>query len=298
MCEHDLGTVRRRDVLAAAGALGTFTLAGCSDDLPGTDDESDDGDDPDPGLPETDSACEGDRTDDGALPFDADGYGGWGGHAYHGTDAGVDRPPIVFVHGNGRDACDFDGHAEYLLERGYPGDALWSITFERETSTHEEMAAQLGSFVEAIGRETGTEDVDLVGHSLGVTGIRYWIDGADHYDRVGTVVGLAGANHGTWTCGPGCAAGPGSTRICDFLSHSCADSPGEPLYELNDPDETPGPTDYHTIRGTDDGFFRTRPTSPELDGAENVALEGVDHDGVRTDETTKELLSEWLADGS
>ncbi|MFC6905532.1 esterase/lipase family protein [Halalkalicoccus tibetensis] len=292
-------TVRRRDLLAAFGGAGIALAAGCLDDTTDTDDEDDsDGDDPDPGLPGSDSSCSRDRTDDAALPFDTDGYGGWGGHAHHGTDAGLDERPIVFVHGNGRDACDFDEHAAYLVERGYSGDALWSITFERETSTHEEMSEQLDSFVEAVRGEAGTEQVDLVGHSLGVTGIRYWLADRDRYEHVGSLVGLAGANHGTWTCGPGCAAGPGSTRICDFLSHSCADTPGEALYELNEPDETPGSVDYYTVRGTDDGFFRTRPTSPALGGAENVALEGVDHDGVRTDETTKELLSEWLADGS
>lgn len=290
-------TIRRRDLLATIGGTGaSVALAGCSDGQGGSDGEDSTDDDPDPGLPGSDSSCSRDRTDDSALPFGSNGeYGGWGGGAQHGTGSGRPQRPIVFVHGNGRDACDFDEHAAYLVERGYSGDALWSITFERETSTHEEMSEQLDSFVEAVRGEAGTEQVDLVGHSLGVTGIRYWLADRDRYEHVGSLVGLAGANHGTWTCGPGCAAGPGSTRICDFLSHSCADTPGEALYELNEPDETPGSVDYYTVRGTDDGFFRTRPTSPELDGAENVALEGADHDDVRTSERTKELLFEWLA---
>lgn len=297
--ERGLGAVRRRDLLAAFGGAGVSLASGCLDDATETDDEDDsDGDDPDPGLPGSDSSCSTDRTDDAALPFDTDGYGGWSGHAHHETDGGLDERPIVFVHGNGRDACDFDEHAAYFVERGYSGDALWSITFERETSTHGEMSEQLDSFVGRVLEYTGSERVDLVGHSLGVTGIRNWLADRERYEWVGSLVGLAGANHGTWTCGPGCAAGPGSTRICDFLSHSCADAAGEPLYELNHPSETPGPTDYYTIRGTDDDFFRTRPGSPELDGAENVALEGAGHDEVRTSEETKDLLFEWLADGS
>lgn len=292
-------TIRRRDLLAAIGGSGaSVALAGCSDGQGGSDGGDSTGDDPDPGLPGTGSGCGRGRTDDAALPFDADGYGGWGGHAHHGTGGGRSERPVVFVHGNGRDACDFDEHAAYFLERGYSGDALWSITFERETSTHEEMSEQLDSFVGAVRGEAGAERVDLVGHSLGVTGIRYWLADRDRYEHVGSLVGFAGANHGTWTCGPGCAAGPGSTRICDFLSHACADSPGGALYELNHPDETPDPVGYYTVRGTDDAFFRTRPASPALDGAENVVLEGADHDGVRTGEAPKELLFEWLAGGS
>lgn len=286
--------VRRRDLLAAFGSTGITLASGCLDDTDDTDGE--DSDDPDPGLSEGDSSCSLDRTDDAALPFGSNGeYGGWGGYTHHGTDDALAERPVVFVHGNGRDACDFDGHADYFIERGYSGDALWSITFGRETSTHAEMADQLDSFVGTVRRYTGSERVSLVGHSLGVTGIRHWLAEADRYEWVGSVVGLAGANHGTWTCGPGCAAGPGSTRICDFLSHACADTPGGTLYELNHPDETPGPTEYYTIRGTDDDFFRTRPTSPALDGAENAVLEGAGHDDVRTGGETKELLFEWLS---
>jgi len=117
----------------------------------------------------------------------------------------------------------------------------------------------------------------------------------ERYDRVETVVGLAGANHGTWTCGPGCEEGPGTTRPCQFISHDCADTPGEPLYELNTPDETPNDdgVDYYTIRGSTDEFFLVRPESPVLEGAENVRLE-TDHDGVRSSDATKQLLAEWL----
>ena len=249
---------------------------------------------------EAGDSCGWERTDDSHLPFETDGYGGWGGHDSLGTDPGLDRYPVVFAHGNSRDACDFLDHAEYLVDRGFGGDALWSITFGREGSTHGEMRDQLDGFVARVREYTGVGRVQVVGHSLGVTGVRYWMDGGEshpeRYDRVETVVGLAGANRGTWTCGPGCLEGPGNTRVCSFISHSCADTPGEPLYELNHPDATPNDDaiDYHTIRGCDDRFFLLRSASPALDGAENVALE-TDHDGVRTDETTKRLLAEWLS---
>jgi triacylglycerol lipase len=293
----------RRRVLAALGATATagFAATGAvtgGDSLGAGDDDlaglqlDDDGDD----------SCSWDRTDDSNLPFSTDGYGGWGGHEFHDTGSGTDHVPVVFAHGNSRDACDFLDHAEFLLDREFAGDELWAITFGREGSTHGEMRAQLESFVGNVLTETGADRVQLVGHSLGVTGLRYWLDGLeeypDRYDRVETVVGIAGANHGTWTCGPGCVAGPGTTRVCEFVSHACADTPGAPLYELNDPDETPfdDEIDYYTIRGRYDEFFVGRPESPFLDCAENVTLE-TDHDGVRTSEATRRLLDEWLSVG-
>lgn len=248
----------------------------------------------------TGDPCEWERTDDSHLPFDTDGYGGWGGHEFLDTESGLDHYPVVFAHGNTRDACDFLDHAEYFLERGFGGDALWAITFGREGSTHDEMRNQLEDFVTQILEYTGVNKVQVLGHSLGVTGLRYWMDGLDdypdRYDRVETLVGLAGANDGTWTCGPGCEEGPDNTRVCQFISHDCADTPGEPLYELNTPDETPHDEeiDYHTLRGSADEFFLVRPESPTLEGAENVEM-ATDHDGVRTEEAAKQLAYEWLS---
>jgi triacylglycerol lipase len=244
------------------------------------------------------TSCEEDRNSDENLPFNTDGtYGGWGGHEYHGTEPGIEHYPVVFVHGNSRDACDFNEHAEYFIERGYGGDALWSITFRETGSTHEMMRDQLEDFIERITEETSVNGVNVVGHSLGVTGIRHWMDDMNRFDRVETFVGLAGANHGTETCGPLCESGPGTARPCDFIAIPCADTLGEPLFELNNPDETPGNVEYYTIRGTADAFFTTRMNSPELEGAvENVVLDGATHDEVRTSNESKELMFQWLSE--
>lgn len=285
-------------MLAAIGGATAAAIAGAG--VAGAGREN--GDDDPAGLRlATDDPCERERTDGSCLPFETEGYGGWGGHGVLDTDPGLEHYPVVFAHGNSRDACDFLDHAEYFADRGFGGDALWAITFGREGSTHDEMRTQLEAFVANVLEYTGVDAVQVLGHSLGVTGLRYWMDGLedypDRYDRVETFVGLAGANHGTWTCGPGCEAGPGTARVCGFVSHDCADTPGEPLYELNTPDETPNgdAIDYHTLRGSADGFFSVRPESPALEGAENVEM-ATDHDGVRTDEAAKGLAYEWLSE--
>lgn len=272
-------SISRRRLLRAAGAAGTGGLAAV-------------GATPVAGAGE----CSGPRTDDGNLPFDTGGeYGGWGGHEFHGTDPGTDQNPVVFVHGNTRDACDFLKHAGAFLERGYLGDALWAVTFREETSTHPEMRDQLEGFVADVLAYTGASSVDVVAHSLGVTGARYWLAEFDRYDSVEAFVGLAGANHGTSTC-PTCTAYPGTGEPCQFISPQCADEPGEPLYELNHPDETPraDATAYYTVRGTGDSFYPVHTDSPRLEGAErNVVLEGASHDEVRESDRSIDLQYRW-----
>jgi pimeloyl-ACP methyl ester carboxylesterase len=242
--------------------------------------------------------CRTDRTDDGRLPWSSGGaYGGWGGHAHHGTDPGAesDRRPVVFVHGNQRDACDWDRHASFFLERGYTGEDLWAITFREGAPSHESMAEQLDAFVGRIREHTGAEAVDVVGHSLGVTGLRYWLATRDRFEWVDSFVGLAGANHGTvlnaWCAETGVSAGDYASS--EFLRSDYAELPDHPLASLNE-DETPGDVDYYTLRGTDDALFWRCRDSPILEGATNVLLE-TDHDGVRTDQRAVEHIFRWVS---
>lgn len=243
--------------------------------------------------------CSWSRTDAARLPWRPDGqYGGWGGHRYHETNRGIDRPPVVFVHGNQRDACDWDGYADFLGERGFGGDELWAISFRDGTPTHDEMATQLESFVTEVRDRTGAERVHVVAHSLGVTGTRYWMEREDRYDSVDTFVGLAGANHGqalsAWCKMAGIDHGVG--RSSGFLRADYDTISDHPLAELNEGDETPGDVRYYTIRGTRDPLYWQNEQSPELDGAEqNVALQ-TDHDGVRTDLESKRRIYRWLAE--
>ncbi len=240
--------------------------------------------------------CDHDRTADDRLPWESDGrYGGWGGHAFYDTEPGAERTPVVFVHGNQRDACDFEQHADFFRKRGYRGDELWAITFGRGSPTHEEMAAQLDTFVEHVRDETGTDSVALVGHSLGVTGIRFWLHERNRYEWVDTVVGLAGANHGTvlssWCADAGMT--DGVYRTSQFLRADYETLEDHPLATLN-ADETPGEIEYHTIRGTGDPLFWGCEESPELAGATNVVLD-TDHDGVRTDRQAVARIFRWIS---
>ncbi|MFB6172319.1 MAG: esterase/lipase family protein [Haloarculaceae archaeon] len=240
--------------------------------------------------------CSRDRVDGARLPWDPAGaYGGWGGHEYHGTAAGTDRTPVVFVHGNQRDACDWEEYGLYFRQRSYRGDELWAITFAEASPSHAEMCDQLEAFVGRVREYTGAERVHVVAHSLGVTGVRYWLARRDRYDWLDAFVGLAGANHGMVLSSM--CADVGLThdtyRSSEFLRADYQSIPDHPLAALNE-NETPGDVDYYTIRGTGDPLFWNCERSPELDGAVNEVLE-TDHDGVRTDPRAKALVFEWLS---
>lgn len=241
-------------------------------------------------------ACGHARADGSRLPWNtARLYGGWGGHAHHRTQAGAERTPVVFVHGNQRDACDWEEHATYFLQRGYRGDELWAINFRDGSPSHREMAASLDDFVFRVREQADADQVVVVAHSLGVTGARWWLAEYDRYDLVETFVGLAGANHGTvlsqWADYAGLREG--TYKMSPFLRADYDRVDDHPLARLNE-DETPGDVDYYTIRGTDDPLFWGCPESPKLDGATNVALP-TDHDGVRTEPRAQELLFEWVS---
>lgn len=256
------------------------------------------------------------------IPWDAD-YGGWGGREYFMSrngrrdeappawklyDSGdipprtiVEQTPVVFVHGNGRSADDWTDHAEYFLEQGYSGDEVWAITFRHSTSTHEEMATQLESFVGEVREYTECQQVNIVGHSLGVTGVRYWMYVNNRHDWVDTFVGIGGANHGLPAAQYSITL-PGmlTNRHLQVLDYLTSDRESETasvqLEELNSHGPTSDVT-YYTIRGEYDSFFAGDRESPVIQWAEeNVSLP-LDHDGIRNSDRAIRLIHDWVTAG-
>lgn len=237
-----------------------------------------------------------DRPDTSSLPDPISGsFGGLGGHDFFDTEPGRDHRPVVFVHGNRHDAHDFTALADRLLDAGYRGDALWAITFSERTPRHGLMKDELDSFVTDVLDYTDADAIDLVAHSLGVTGARYWLSDRDRTDSVATLVGLAGPNHGTHLCSL-CPTYTGKCKPCRFISPIQRVPPLGRLHRLNHPDETPGDTDYYTIRATDDPYFPVNPQSPCLDGATNVAIETDDHMAVLLGDEALDSVENWLTD--
>ncbi|HXG28686.1 MAG TPA: chitobiase/beta-hexosaminidase C-terminal domain-containing protein [Nevskiales bacterium] len=174
---------------------------------------------------------------------------GWGG-ARPGEPGGVTRTPVIFVHGNTVSARYWLPARDYFKAKGYTGDELWAVGYGWDTVRRfdsNDLAVPtlekfINSVVNDIHRRTGKRvpQVDVIGHSLGVTVVRQWMKQENAWHRVRNFIGACGANHGVWTARMDAR---GQNRTVAFeLAH------GSPwLEQLNRGGEAPGPTRYMTL---------------------------------------------------
>jgi pimeloyl-ACP methyl ester carboxylesterase len=139
--------------------------------------------------------------------------------------------------------------------------------------------ADLCRFIRAVQAFTGSRQVDIVAHSLGVTLTRRTMQLYPALAKdIAAFVAIAGANHGTTVC-----------RGLETSYYGCNEiAPGAPwLDALNGPGgsrETYGPTHWQTIfNGLEGDPFFVGPdeSSPQLAGADNRMFPGAYHNDLR-----------------
>lgn len=188
----------------------------------------------------------------------------------------IHRVPVIFLHGNNDTpyptSCNPDygavhSFAQYFADNGYSPSELWALGYQgdqcdllttptdRSGIAHSTAAAVnlLRQFVRDVMIYTGSPQVDIVAHSLGVTVAREWMRQDNSYREVRSLVAIDGPNHGIVDCAPSNAnifEAPAEggfipqSAICD--EYGTADSPF--LTALNAGGESPGPTQYLVIR--------------------------------------------------
>jgi pimeloyl-ACP methyl ester carboxylesterase len=187
----------------------------------------------------------------------------------------VEHVPVIFLHGNNDTpfvtACNPLGYihnaAQFLLAHGYRASELWGLGYQgdqcdllteitRKSGVGHSTAAAvplLRAFVKAVLEYTGGDQVDIVGHSLGVTVAREWMLQDNSYELVRGMVAIDGPNHGIISCSPSPAnfyqlpASGGfvpDSAICEEYGSDHT----QLLSVLNGAGETPGPTRYLVIR--------------------------------------------------
>ncbi|SCK24031.1 Lipase (class 2) [Variovorax sp. HW608] len=136
----------------------------------------------------------------------------------------VTRTPVILIHGNNDTpfptACNPYGRvqalAQFLADNGYSTSELWGIGYQgdqcdlpadqtRRSSIAHTSAANvpdLRRFIRAVMAFTGAKQVDIVGHSLGVTIAREWIRQDEAQAMVRRFVAIDGPNHGIINCSP------------------------------------------------------------------------------------------------
>jgi pimeloyl-ACP methyl ester carboxylesterase len=234
-----------------------------------------------------------------------------------GASGPVTRTPVIFLHGNNdtpyATACaPFYGKihalAQHLASNGYAASELWGLGYQgdqcdlgadntrRSAYAHTATANvdDLRRFVQAVMAYTGAQQVDIVGHSLGVVVAREWMRQDAAWRLVRRLVAIDGPNHGIINCSPSpqnyyqLAAFGGFTpasAVCQELG-----SPDTPfLVRLNKSSDTQGSTRILAIRNADrsfvyfstpDGFFTPVPAEDvygkPTDFSLSAALQGAD----------------------
>jgi pimeloyl-ACP methyl ester carboxylesterase len=241
--------------------------------------------------------------------------GGWGGMR-KGHPLG--RHAVIFVHGNTRDAEDWDEHDNSVKQRfidaGYTMQELWALSYNGKSTKRSLPPLQcrtdntsnvpdLSTFVQAVLAYTGTHKVDIVAHSLGVTLVRSALNATPALSQqVRKFVAIAGPNHGTTVCRRSWlfwVIGWQEFVACDEIA------PGSKwlrtLNLSNGQQEIPNSISTLSLYdGTGaDRFYRrwmfgwpvADHHSPALKGATNTTLQGFTHDALRTD---PEAVSTYL----
>mgnify|MGYP006279784933 CR=1 FL=1 len=212
------------------------------------------------------------------------------------VSSGLERPPIVFVHGNGDSAALWHTTVWRWESNGWPRERLFAVNMPYPQARDDDTQAQDGRSSTADQRRhlaaevdralaaTGAKQVVLMGNSRGGNAIRDCIANGGCAGKVSHAILGGTPNHGVW-------ANP------DFRLNNEFNGAGPFLRALNAPkgpngDEvTPG-LKWMTIRSDNNDKFaqpdgvwigaKGTPTNvtaegPALKGAQNVVLPARDH---------------------
>ena len=213
-----------------------------------------------------------------------------------GPAANTAQPPIVFVHGNGDAAAVWTTTIWRFESNGWPRERLHAIDLpyplareddgkptDGRTSTAEHMQ-YLSAEVDKVLKATGSAKVVLMGNSRGGNAIRNYIANGGGAAKVSHAILGGTPNHGVWAHQA-------------FLPNSEFNGSGPFLTALNNApsnggsEVTPG-VKWLTVRSDNNDKFaqadgvwigqkgtatNVTAAGPELKGAENVVIAGIDH---------------------
>lgn len=169
-------------------------------------------------------------------------------------------PPVVLVPGLGGAPSDLT-----LIANALEADGRTTVTVDHQGGTAD--LRDQAALVDAAARDTGAEEVDVVGFSAGGIVARLWATG-EGADVVRRVVTVASPHHGTTLEALQVSDPADCTDACAQLLAG-----SELLEELN-ADETPDGPEWVTIWSDSDGVVDPA-TSAQLDGAVDVHVQTV-----------------------
>jgi triacylglycerol lipase len=155
-----------------------------------------------------------------------------------GTLPTLKHDPILFVHGYGGNAANWDNMKSRFLADGWQDVELYAYTYSFLAS-NASTASEIKNQVDDIIRKTGASKVDIISHSMGSVSSRYYLKNLAGTSKVDAWVSLGGPNHGT-----------DDVDLQNCQTTPCREiAPGSSfLAALNAGDETPGLVRYATWR--------------------------------------------------
>jgi len=105
--------------------------------------------------------------------------------------------PILMVPGWFRTGAAFAVLRARLVSAGWPEDHVVAITFRDPTGSNHEHAREIAAAVDELLACTGSEEVDIIAHSMGGLAARWYM--RDHPGKVRRVVFLATPHRGTYS---------------------------------------------------------------------------------------------------
>ncbi|MFE7243008.1 esterase/lipase family protein [Streptomyces sp. NPDC057580] len=178
------------------------------------------------------------------------------------------RDPVLFVHGLGGQASNWDHMIDDFVAAGWSRDQLHAISYDSAKSSTL-IAAEIKAEVDTLRARTGSAKVDIVTHSLGALNTRYYLKFLGGTSYVDDWVSMGGVNYGTY-------------GALSCLLDSCREAwPGSSfLNQLNGGDPSPGAVNYTAIWSSCDEAVN--PDSfAQLEGATNWWAGCVGHESLK-----------------
>src|SRR5690349_4645642 len=113
-----------------------------------------------------------------------------------GTLPTLKHDPILFVHGYGGNAANWDNMKSRFIADGWQDVELYAYTYSFLAS-NASTASEIKNQVDDIIRKTGASKVDIISHSMGSVSSRYYLKNLAGTSKVDAWVSLGGPNHGT-----------------------------------------------------------------------------------------------------
>ncbi|GAA4915524.1 esterase/lipase family protein [Streptomonospora salina] len=195
-----------------------------------------------------------------------------------------ERTPVLFVHGYGGDAGNWDSMVADFVADGWPAADLHPISYDYNAS-NVETAQLIADEADALRAESGASEVDIVAHSMGSLSSRWYLKFLGGDAHVGDWVSLAGPNEGSSVELPCVQTEPSCQEVVEGSSF---------LTQLNSGDPTPGDVSYTTFRSLCDLIVRPS-YNVTITGADNRYAGCVGHTSFVTDDDVSDEVRAVLS---